>query len=97
MATQFIKILNNLEKNNFNTILFQIRPSNDAFYISKLNPFSEWMTGIQGRSIKDTDGTVFDPLAWMIEETHKRNMQFIGWMNAYRVSARTLFTDTWST
>lgn len=92
--SQFIKVLDNLEKNNFNTILFQIRPSNDAFYISDLNPFSEWMTGVQGKTIKNTDGTVFDPLEWMIEETHKRNMQFIGWMNAYRVSARTLYSDS---
>lgn len=35
---QFTKILDTLEANNFNTIFFQIRPSNDAFYVSELNP-----------------------------------------------------------
>lgn len=49
------------------------------------------MTGKQGQAITNDDGTIFDPLEWMIEETHARNMQFMGWMNAYRVSARTLF------
>lgn len=89
----YLSILDTLEEYNFNTVFFQIRPNNDAFYVSELNPWSRWMTGVQGKPLME-NGEVFDPLEWIIEVTHERGMQLIGWMNAYRVSYSTLFSGS---
>ena len=92
--SQFSKVLDKLESININTILFQIRPNNDAYYKSELNPWSKWLRGYQGKAITDPDtNEEWDPLAYMIEETHKRGMKFFGWLNAYRVSYSTLFSN----
>lgn len=77
---EYIDILNKLQAMNINAVIFQIRPMNDAFYKSKLNPWSKYLTGKQGV------GPGWDPLKWMIEETHKRNMEFHAWLNPYRVA-----------
>lgn len=77
---KYLEILKNFENLNMNAVTFQVRPMNDAFYKSDLNPWSEYLTGIQG---KDPG---FDPLEWMINQTHKRNMEFHAWFNPYRVS-----------
>ncbi len=76
----YIAIVNQLKDLHFNTIIFQIRPMNDAFYPSKLNPWSRYLTGAEGRGL---DG--FDPLKFMIDEAHKRGLQFHAWLNPYRV------------
>lgn len=80
----YITVVNNLKKTNFNTILFQVRPMNDAFYPSKLNPWSRWMTGTEGKSLGG-----FDPLAFMVSETHKRGLEFHAWLNPYRIVSST--------
>ena len=66
--------------NGMNAIIAQIRPSTDAFYPSQYEPWSEWLTGIQGAP----PIPYYDPLEFMIEETHKRGMEFHAWMNPYR-------------
>lgn len=76
---QYLTILDNLQAANFNAIIFQIRPCNDAFYPSKYNPWSEYMCGYG----KDPG---WDPLEWMIEVTHQRGMEYHAWMNPYRVT-----------
>lgn len=65
----------------FNTIMFQVRPSCDAFYPSSINPWSRWLTGEEGKPL---DGN-FDPVAFMIAESHRRGLKFYAWMNPYRV------------
>jgi len=65
----------------FNTIMFQVRPSCDAIYQSSINPWSRWLTGEEGKAL---DGG-FDPLAFMIAESHRRGLKFYAWMNPYRV------------
>jgi uncharacterized lipoprotein YddW (UPF0748 family) len=65
----------------FNTIMFQVRPSNDAIYRSSINPWSRWLTGTEGKPL---DGG-FDPLEFMIAESHRRGLKFYAWMNPYRV------------
>ncbi len=84
---EYIKILDNAEANHFNTIVFQVRPANDAFYPSKYNPWSEYLAGY------GVDPG-WDPLEWMIEETHKRGFDFQCWMNAYRVTTYSVLDDT---
>ncbi len=77
---EFIKILDMHKRNGLNAIIMQIRPATDAFYPSELEPWSEWLTGKQGKAPEP----YYDPLAFMIEETHKRGMEFHAWLNPYR-------------
>ncbi len=72
-------ILGLLESYNMNALIFQVRPKNDAFYPSELNPWSRFLTGSEG-----TDPG-WDPLAYIVEESHKRGMEFHAWFNPYRV------------
>ena len=83
---QFINILETMKSFNMNALAFQIRPCNDAFYRSELNPWSEFLTGKQG---KDPG---WDPLAWMVEQCHERNIEFHAWLNPYRVSNKRVGT-----
>lgn len=85
----YLAIVDNLKKANFNTIIFQVRPMNDAFYPSKLNPWSRWMTGKEGDSLGG-----FDPLAFMVAEAHRRGLEFHAWLNPYRVIASTKLSRT---
>lgn len=77
---EFIKILDMHQQNGMNAIVMQIRPVADAFYPSTLEPWSEYLTGKQG--LPPTP--YYDPLQFMIEETHNRGMEFHGWFNPYR-------------
>ena len=76
---QYLAILDNAQAHNLNTIIFQIRPCNDAFYPSKYNPWSEYLVSYG----KDPG---WDPLEWMLEVTHERGMEYHAWMNPYRVT-----------
>ena len=64
-----------------NVVIFQVRPEGDAFYKSDIEPWSRFMTGQQGRP---PDDPTFDPLAFIIEETHRRGMELHAWLNPYR-------------
>ena len=77
---QFIQLLDQLEDAGMNAVIMQIKPTADAFYPSQYGPWSEWLTGEQG---KDPG---YDPLAFLLEEVHKRNMEFHAWFNPYRIS-----------
>jgi len=63
-----------------NALVVQIRPAADAFYPSPYEPWSEWLTGVQGKE----PSPYYDPLQFMIDETHKRGMEFHAWCNPYR-------------
>ena len=75
----FLQILNFYNKMRFNAVLVQIRTAGDAFYPSRLAPWSRYLTGKEG----DPGDIPTDPLRWMIEETHKRGMEFHAWFNPY--------------
>jgi len=79
--TYLISQLNSLQKAGINAVLFQVRPEADAFYPSKLEPWSRFLTGTQGIAPSDN----FDPMAFVIDECHKRGMEFHAWVNPYRV------------
>lgn len=83
---EWIRTLDFLEDAGFNAVLAQIRPSGDAFYNSKISPWSRYLTGKQGVA----PGWDFDPLDFMIAEAHKRNMEFHAWLNPYRASMDTM-------
>ncbi|MEO6452551.1 MAG: family 10 glycosylhydrolase, partial [Ginsengibacter sp.] len=77
---EFIHLLDLHKKNGMNAIIAQIRPAADAFYPSQYEPWSEWLTGAQGKP----PSKYYDPLEFMIMETHNRGMEFHAWMNPYR-------------
>ena len=77
---EFIKLLDMHRRNGMNAMVVQIRPATDAFYPSQYEPWSEWLTGKQGQP----PVPYYDPLEFMITETHKRGMEFHAWMNPYR-------------
>ncbi|HEU4609833.1 MAG TPA: family 10 glycosylhydrolase, partial [Chitinophagaceae bacterium] len=76
----FIRLLDMHKRNGMNAVIVQIRPATDAFYPSPYEPWSEWLTGQQGKAPQP----FYDPLKFMIEETHKRGMEFHAWCNPYR-------------
>jgi len=77
---EFIRQLDMHKKNGMNAIIMQVRPAADAFYPSQYEPWSQWLTGTQGKP----PSPYYDPLQFMIEETHKRGMEFHAWCNPYR-------------
>jgi uncharacterized lipoprotein YddW (UPF0748 family) len=77
---EFIRLLNMHKENGMNAMIVQVRPAADAFYPSSYEPWSEWLTGRQGTP----PSPYYDPLQFMIDETHKRGMEFHAWMNPYR-------------
>ncbi|GHF39874.1 hypothetical protein GCM10010218_21540 [Streptomyces mashuensis] len=66
-----------------NVVLLQVRPTADAFWPSRYEPWSEYLTGTQGRS------PGWDPLAFAVREAHRRRLQLHGWFNPYRVANHT--------
>ncbi len=77
---EFIRLLDMHKGNGMNAVIVQIRPVADAFYPSTLEPWSEYLTGKQGMP----PVPYYDPLQFMIGETHKRGMEFHAWLNPYR-------------
>jgi len=77
---EFIQILNMHQRNGMNAVIVQVRPAADAFYPSPYEPWSEYLTGKQGIP----PSPFYDPLEFMINETHKRGMEFHAWLNPYR-------------
>lgn len=63
-----------------NAIVFQVRPAADALYESKIEPWSEYLTGTQGKR----PDPFWDPLAFAIKEAHARNLELHAWFNPYR-------------
>ena len=77
---EFIRLLDGLQRAGLNAVIVQIRPSTDAFYQSSFEPWSEYLSGVQGLA----PFPFYDPLEFMVEEAHKRNMEFHAWLNPYR-------------
>lgn len=84
---EMVKYLDVLQKKNFNAVYFQVRTMSDAFYKSSYEPWSSYLTGTRG---KDPG---WDPLAFVVEECHKRGMECHAWVNPYRFSTG----SNWST
>lgn len=82
LKKDFIRKLDYLQACGINAIIFQVRPEADAFYYSEIEPWSRFYTGEQGRAPEDN----FDLMAFLIEECHKRTMEFHAWLNPYRAS-----------
>ena len=80
---EFLHLLDVAEENRLNAVFVQVRPTADAFYESPYEPWSQYLTGAQGQH------PGYDPLAFMVEEAHRRNIELHAWFNPYRVSMQT--------
>ncbi|WP_281644657.1 glycoside hydrolase family 10 protein [Bacteroides zoogleoformans] len=80
LKQMLISQLNSLRGAGINAIIFQVRPEADALYASQLEPWSRFLTGVQGKAPEP----YWDPMQFMIEECHKRGMEFHAWINPYR-------------
>lgn len=75
-----IQLLDMLKNNNFNAVIFQVRPSSDALYDSPYEPWSYFLTGEIGKK----PSPYYDPLEFWVEEAHKRGLELHVWLNPYR-------------
>src|SRR5690606_6706452 len=75
-----INLLDFLKDHNFNAVVFQVRPSADALYESSYEPWSYFLTGEIGKR----PNPYYDPLAFWIEEAHKRGLELHVGLNPYR-------------
>ncbi len=79
-------ILDRAAELNLNAVIFQVRPACDAFYHSDLEPWSEWLTGAQGKA----PDPAWDPLQSAIDGAHARGLELHAWFNPYRASHPTM-------
>lgn len=77
------RLVDRMVETGFNAIIFQVRPEGDAFYRSRLEPWSRFLTGKQGRQ----PSPVWDPMEFLISLCHERHVEFHAWINPYRMSA----------
>ena len=81
--SEYLAWLDLARQRRMNAVVVQIRPTADAFWPSPYEPWSEWLTGTQGQN------PGYDPLAFLVDEAHKRNLEFHAWFNPYRVAMHT--------
>jgi uncharacterized lipoprotein YddW (UPF0748 family) len=77
---EFLAILEKALELKLNAIVFQVRPMADALYESKLEPWSEYLTGGIGKAPEPN----YDPLAFAVREAHARGLELHAWFNPYR-------------
>ncbi|MDP2036937.1 MAG: family 10 glycosylhydrolase [Ignavibacteria bacterium] len=81
-------LLDNIKDAGLNAVFFQVRPECDALYKSNIEPWSHWITGVQGQAPAGD----FDPLKFAIEEAHKRGIELHAWLNPYRARQASTYT-----
>ncbi len=86
---ELIAYLDNLEELNMTSTCLHIRTMGDAAYPSEYAPWSSYISGTRGVS------PGWDPLAFFVEECHKRGIEAYVWLNPYRWSSSGL--NAWST
>jgi uncharacterized lipoprotein YddW (UPF0748 family) len=77
---ELVAILDRAAALKLNAVIFQVRPSCDALYASSIEPWSEYLTGTQGRA----PSPYYDPLAFAIAEAHRRGLELHAWFNPFR-------------
>jgi uncharacterized lipoprotein YddW (UPF0748 family) len=75
-----IALLDFLQQNNMNAVVFQVRPQADALYKSDLEPWSYYLTGTQGQA----PSPYYDPLEFWVNAAHERGIELHVWLNPYR-------------
>lgn len=76
------RMLDTLAANNMNAVYYHVRAMADAMYNSAYEPWSSYIVAKRG------DVPAFDPLAWIVQEAHKRGIELYAWVNPYRYSPK---------
>jgi uncharacterized lipoprotein YddW (UPF0748 family) len=77
---ELTSLLDLAKRLNLNAVVFQVRTGCDALYASKLEPWSEYLTGRMGTPPQPA----WDPLAYAVQEAHERGLELHAWFNPYR-------------
>ena len=75
---EIVRIVERAAALGLNALLLQVRPAADAIYPSALEPWSEFVSGLQGVAMD------YDPLAFWISEAHRCGMELHAWFNPFR-------------
>lgn len=70
-----IKIFDDIKSKNLNTVYFQVRSNGTVLFNSSFEALSPYITGKIGVHGK------YDPLAFAIEQAHKRGLEIHAWIN----------------
>jgi uncharacterized lipoprotein YddW (UPF0748 family) len=81
---ELIAILDRAAALHLNAVVFQVRSGCDALYDSKIEPWSEYLTGKMGQP----PSPFYDPLSFAIAEAHKRGLELHAWFNPYRARSQ---------
>jgi uncharacterized lipoprotein YddW (UPF0748 family) len=77
---ELVALLDRAAQLHLNAIVLQVRPACDALYASRLEPWSEFLTGEMGKA----PSPYYDPLAFAVREAHRRGLELHAWFNPYR-------------
>src|SRR5690606_8831080 len=77
---ELLAIIDRAAELKLNAVIFQVRTAADALYPSELEPWSEYLTGTQGRAPEP----FWDPLTFAVEAAHARGLELHAWFNPYR-------------
>jgi len=77
---ELIRLLDRTKQLGMNAFILHVRPAGDALYDSKLEPWSEFLTGTQGQAPEP----FYDPLEFAVREAHARGLELHAWFNPYR-------------
>ena len=77
---ELIQVLDRSKQLGLNAVVLHVRPAGDALYESKLEPWSEYLTGVQGKA----PDPYYDPLEFAVREAHARGLELHAWFNPYR-------------
>ncbi len=76
---EYIAMMDFAADNNFNAVFVQVRPTGDSMYASNYLPWSHWLSGRQ-------EYPGYDVLPFLVDEAHKRGLEFHAWINPYRIA-----------
>ncbi|HCA87004.1 MAG TPA: hypothetical protein DEQ61_16860 [Streptomyces sp.] len=80
---QLTGFLDTAVQRRLNAVVFQVRPTADAMWPSPYEPWSQYLTGQQGRD------PGWDPLGFAVREAHRRGLELHAWFNPYRIANHT--------
>lgn len=80
---ELLAFLDTAVARRLNAVVFQVRPTADALWPSRYEPWAEYLTGVQGRD------PGWDPLGTAVREAHRRGLELHAWFNPYRVANHT--------
>lgn len=81
---ELVAIMTKADQLNLNAVIFQVRPACDALYASRLEPWSEYLSGQMGKGPEPN----YDPLAFAIDQAHLRGLELHAWFNPFRARYR---------